>query len=458
MEGSTVKVMIDSGASCIIMAERTFKQLKTTKQLQQTTKTIHAYGSATALPIKGVCHLQLSADTRVTSAPFYVMQGDGITIVGRKTAFELTLLQINKPGRQPQGETSAHTELTDNSSTDEIVKAHSHLFKGLGFVKGVEVKVQMREDAVPVCHPPSRVPIHLKDAVVKELQSLIKMGVIERVTGPSRWVSRMVTVPKASGDVRICQDLRDVNKFVVPEKQPIPTLEDVTEDMAGSKVFSELDVLKAFHQIPVHEDSREIFTFSTPLGLMRLKRLSMGFTNASEILQRVMTGILSGLPGVRWTHDDIIVYGKDQREHNQRLNTCLQRIGESGLTLNRDKCKFSTTNVDFLGMRLSINGIQPSEEKVIALRNFKAPTNVSETRSFLGLANYLSRFIPNFADITAPLRSLTKKCQSWEWTEQHEKAFKAIQTATCDNKILAFFDKKLPSKVLVNALHSQVER
>ena len=152
-----------------------------------------------------------------------------------------------------------------------------------------------------------------------------------------------------------------LNKYVIPEKQPIPTFEEVTDEMAGATVFSELDIAKAFHQIEVAEESRHLLTFSTPKGLMRLKRLCMGFTSASEILQRIMSQVLCGLPGVRWVHDDIIIFASNMAEHNQRLAACLDKLKLHNITLNPSKCKFGVKEAGFLAMRLSEKRNQPGQ-------------------------------------------------------------------------------------------------
>ena len=187
-------------------------------------------------------------------------------------------------------------------------------------------------------HPPSRVPVH-REALDKELDIQEALGIIEPAVGPTPWVSRMVVVPKtAPGQVRITQDWRDVNKNVEREIHPIPTFEEATDEMDGATVWSKLDLYKSFHQLPLHPNSRKYATFSTPRGLRRCTTVIMGFTNTSEILQRTMNMVLSGLPGVKWIHDDITVYGNTMREHNERLVACLDRLKEFNVTLNKEKC------------------------------------------------------------------------------------------------------------------------
>ena len=466
IEDSPCRILVDSGASCNVLSERQFRNISNSP-LRPAIRPIFSYGSKTPLSVMGIADLRIRTTDMETEAPFYITKTEAPPLLGRQTAFDMGVLHIRStrlpnvvntlghtapvPRLTPVFDESVGKDLPEHLRLETILEDFRDTFDGIGCVKNVEVEVQMRSDATPVCHPPSRVPLHLRESVMEELNELLRCGIIEQVQQPSAWVSRMVVVPKAAGGVRICQDLRDVNCFVVPEKQPIPTFEEITDEMAGSKFFSELDITKAFHQIPVNVNSRHLFTFSTPLGLMRLTRLSMGFTNASEILQRVMTGVLIGLQGVKWAHDDIVVFSSNIREHNERLRACLLRLRESGITLNAAKCKLAQPRIDFLGMRISSRGIQPATEKIRALQSFKEPGNQTELRSFLGLATYLARFVPNFADVTQPMRAALRKGHIWNWTNEQRSAFNCVKKAITSENILAFFSVKRTTEVIVDA-------
>ncbi|PAA68935.1 hypothetical protein BOX15_Mlig032170g1 [Macrostomum lignano] len=457
INGANVPVLIDSGASCNVLSQRTLRLTGAPERALQPTHTrVYPLGAARPLTPAGQITLHTKINGNSERVRVIVIREDCITILGRETSTQMGMLRVG-----PQAETALTAGLTPTVNDlhlpqdlrlSSIRKEFSDRFQGIGCIKGVSVSIQLKEEAVPVCHPPSRVPVHLRTTVEKELKGQLAAGILERVTGPSAWSSRMVVVPKASpGEIRITQDLRDVNKYVIPEKQPIPTFEEVTDEMAGSTYFSELDVAKAFHQIEVSEESRQLLTFSTPLGLLRLKRLCMGFTSASEILQRVMTSILSGLRGVRWVHDDIIIFASTIKEHNERLRNCLVRLRQHNVTLNPRKCRIATQQADFLAMRLSAAGIQPTEEKLEAVANFKRPENATEVRSFLGLVTFVARFIPNLADKARPLRELTKKNVKWSWGPQQASAFQTIKQSIAHSTTLAFFNKNCETRLIVDA-------
>ena len=164
-----------------------------------------------------------------------------------------------------------------------------------------------------------------------------------------------------------------------------------------------------FHQIELEEDSRDKTTFVTHRGLYRYRRLMFGITSAPEKYQKIVSDVLAGCSGVANIADDLIIYGTDLIEHDLNLRKVLERLREKGLTLNGDKCQFRMQSFTFFGHDLSAGGNAPSEEKVAALVNARPPQNVSEVRSFVQLAQFSSKFIPNFAQIADPLPTATQE-------------------------------------------------
>ena len=251
-----------------------------------------------------------------------------------------------------------------------------HLFEGLGKLEG-EYSIQLEEGAQPFAvHTPRRVPIPMMQSVKEELERMQEMGVIERVTEPTSWCAGMVVVPKANGKVRICVDLTKLNASVKRERHLLPSVEQVLAQVAGSKFFSKLDANSGFWQIPLSPDSSLLTTFITPFGRFFFRRLPFGITSAPEHFQRRMQEILEGLDGIAGLMDDILVHGKTQEEHDQRLQKALQRISDAHLTLNKEKCLFSVNWVKFLGHIIDQYGIHPDPEKVSAITNVPQPKDV----------------------------------------------------------------------------------
>ena len=274
---------------------------------------------------------------------------------------------------------------------------------------------------------------------------------IEKTDGPTPWVSPIVVVPKKSGEVRICVDMREANAAIKREKHLIPTIDDLIADLNGSAMFSTLDLRAGFHQLPLAPESRQITTFSTHVGLFHYKRLVFGINAAAEIFQNAISDLLHDLPGCRNIYDDIIVYGHTPEEHNANLKRVLQRLREKNARLNMDKCRFSQSEVTFYGQVFGKQGVHADPQKVKAITDMPSPTNVSEIRSLLGMAQYIARYIPNFAAITAPLRELTKKDSPWKWGQAQAQALSELKVALTNSHTMTYFNPSRPTEVLVDA-------
>ena len=198
--------------------------------------------------------------------------------------------------------------------------------------------------------------------------------------------------------------MREANRAICRERHLSPTVEEIALDVNGCSVFSKIDLKQDYHQLLLHPESRKITTFSTHIGLYRYKRLNFGMSCSAEILQKQIAEVLCGIPGIRNISDDIYVRGKDVEEHNKRLELVLRRLQENHLTINTSKCKFKVDKILFFGHIFDKKGMSPDLKKVEALQMTEAPSNATEVRSLLSSVAFCSRYIPNFATITAPLR------------------------------------------------------
>ncbi|XP_055839723.1 uncharacterized protein K02A2.6-like [Episyrphus balteatus] len=280
---------------------------------------------------------------------------------------------------------------------------------------------------------------------------MLQQGIIEKVDGVSKWVSGIVVAPKGSDDIRICVDMRRANLAVEREHHPLPTMDDFLPHLGDAKVFTKLDVKQAFHQVEISPESREITTFMTRKGLFRYKRLMFGITCAPEIFQKLMEQILSSCDGVIIFIDDIVVFAPTKELHDLRLKKVLDRMRKFNVTLNKEKCEFAVSEISFNGHRLSGSGIKPMHDKLEAVKQFREPNDAEEVRSFLGLVNYVSKFIPNLATISEPLRRLTKKDVKFQWGCNQQKAFELLKQSLTHELTLGYYDVKCPTQVIADA-------
>ena len=430
--GQTVTFHIDTGAEVTVIPQRILKQIGVVS-LQPSNRTLRGPNQS-ILQVTGQFNAKMCVKSgRETSQEIYVVRPAiaALRLVARVGAVE-------KDG------------CTDATEPD-LENLFPQLFTGLGNLEG-EYAIKLREDVKPFAiTTPRRVPIPLMPAVQEELARMEKLGVISKVEEPTDWCAGMVVVPKPDGRVRICVDLVRLNESVCREYHQMPTVEQVLAQVPGARIFSKLDANSGFWQVPLSKESALLTTFSTPFGRYHFNRLPFGITSASEHFQRKMSAILEGLDGVVGLVDDVLVHGKDRREHDERLLAALRRLVQARLTLNKEKCSFFQTKVKFLGQILSGSGIESDPEKTAAITKFKEPANVSETRRFLGMVNQLSKFVPHLADMTKPLRDLLSKKNSWSWESPQQEAFQAVKQALTESPILALYDPSLETTVTADA-------
>ena len=277
------------------------------------------------------------------------------------------------------------------------------------------------------------------------------MGVIEKVTEPTPWVAGMVVVPKKSGSIRICVDLKPLNESVQREVHPIPKVDETLAQLAGAKVFSKLDANSGFWQIPLEEKSKLLTTFVTPFGRYCFNKLPFGISSAPELFQRRMNTILEGLEGYVDLIDDLLIYGKDQAEHDARLHAALKRLADANVTLNQDKCAFSQRSINFLGHVIDEQGIRADPEKTAAIAKMEVPQNITDLRRFMGMANQLGKFSPHLSDLGQPLRALLSPKTAWVWGPDQEKAFSLLKEELVKPTLLALYDPQVRTKISADA-------
>jgi hypothetical protein len=219
----------------------------------------------------------------------------------------------------------------------------------------------------------------------------------------------------------------------------------------GATVFSKLDLKAGYHQIPLDEKSRYITTFATHKGLFRYTRLNFGTNSASEIFQNIISEQLREIPGSMNISDDIIVYGKNQADHDASLTKVFQKLSDSNLTLNKSKCEFNKSSISFFGLVFSKDGVSPDPDKIKAIHDMSPPKSVSEVRSFLGMATYCAKFIPSFSDVSYPLRELTKKDAKFQWLQRHQRSFDKIKEMLTSDAKMAYFDPSKDTELTTDA-------
>ena len=239
--------------------------------------------------------------------------------------------------------------------------------------------------------------------------------------------------------------------FVIPDRHPLPLMEDLLLQLRGMEFFSKIDLRKGYYHILLDEHSRRFTATITPLGLMAYNRLPMGLKDAASVFQKCVSNTLAKCSNTVVFVDDILVFGKTRAEHDQALEQVLKQLADKEFRVNTEKCQFGVTEITFLGFRVNRNGVHPNPDKISPIKNAPRPTNLKQVQAFLGAVNYLSTFIPHLAEKAEPLRLLTRKAEPFVWTSRQDKAFQDIKNTVSDKLELSIFNPNAPTIVTVDA-------
>jgi len=249
----------------------------------------------------------------------------------------------------------------------------------------------------------------------------------------------------------LCLDAKDLNKAIKREHHPILTLEEITPKLAGAKLFSKLDARNGYWNVKLDEKSSYLTTFNTPFGRYRFLRMPFGLRMSQDIFQFKIDETYRDCQGAIGIADDVTVYGKNDQEHDLHLHETMERTRKAGIKLNDEKYVIKTKECNFFGMLYTPDGVKPSPDKVRAIENLEPPKDKKELYTLLGMATYMSSFIPNLADHTAPLRNLLKENVDFAWNPSHSKAFEKVKSLICTTTTLAYYDRNEPVVLHVDA-------
>lgn len=259
---------------------------------------------------------------------------------------------------------------------------------------------------------------------------MVENGVIEKIEETIEWCAPMVVVPKKANRVRVCCDYIELNKVVIRERYQLPSVEETLAKLKDARIFTKLDYNSGFWQLALNEQSRKYTTFITPLGRFVHKRVPFGITSAPEVFQKTIGELIKclKLDSVLVHADDILVTGRNHREHDQNLHKVLKLLADVKLTINFKKCEFRKSETRYLGYIICSGGIKINPNSTEAIVRYPAPKNKSDVRKFLGLVNYFSKFIKDLATKMQSLRELLRNDTAFLWTDRHNSDFEQLKS------------------------------
>lgn len=313
-------------------------------------------------------------------------------------------------------------------------------------IKNFKIHIKLKESAKPIFFRAYTVPYGLLDKVETEIKRLCALNIIYPVRH-SDWASPIVIVSKSNGSIRICVDCKvTINKFLETDHYPLPRIDDILAKLSGATYFCILDLREAFQQMAVDEKSQEYLTINTHLGLFRFKRLVFGVSFAPTRFQHVMDQITQGLKFTICFIDDLLIGGHTLEECKQNLVNAIERLAQYNVKIRAEKCRFFEKRILYLGHEISAEGIRPNPDKIRAITNAPKPKDLQQLKSYLGLLNYYGRFIPNLSSELSSLYKLTRREETFLWSNECDESFERSKKLLLENGLLAHYD---PTKEII---------
>ena len=333
--------------------------------------------------------------------------------------------------------------LTDSETErlQELLFNYQHVFSISDGDLGTTHMVQHRIDtgnALPIRIQPRRTSPWKHDEIERQVTNLLQQGKVKESSSP--WSFPVVLATKKDGSQRLCVDYRQLNAVTIKDAFPLPRVDDSLAALSGSRWFSTLDLASGYWQVAMDAGTQEKAAFVTSSGLYEWTVMPFGLCNAHSTFARLMELVLKGL---HWKIcliylDDVIVMGRTFEEELERLKEVFERLARAGLKLKPKKCFLFQKRVSYLGHVVTDEGIAADPEKVEQVRTWPTPENSTEVKSFLGLASYYRRFIPDFSTIAKPLYKLTEAKAEFAWTEQCQLAFDSLKGLLTSGRVLAY--------------------
>ena len=441
IEGTPVQMEVDTRATLSLMNFSTFTSTwpeASAPVIQPTRARLRTY-TGEEIVVKGAIDVKVKYREQEADLTLTIVERNGPTLMGRDWLryIKLDWAALN------------HVTQENRSELKALVDSHSALFsEGLGQIQGVRARLYLKEGSQPRFFRARQVPYSMRKKVANEIDRQVKLGILEPVKF-SPWATPVVPILKGDGSIRLCGDYKvTVNRETVTETYPLTRVEDLLASLGGGTAFSKLDLKHAYQQVVLDDDSKQLVTINTLKGLYRVNRLPFGVASSPALFQRIMENILQGIPNVLVYIDDILVTGKSISEHLSNLGAVLKRLEAAGVKLKRDKCSFLLPSVEFLGHHISAKGIQPTEQKIEAIRNAPEPKDITQLKSFLGAVNYYGKFLPDLSTVLAPLYQLLQKNTKWSWGRSQSMAVESVKELLTSDRVLVHYD---PSRELVLA-------
>ena len=474
---SRLRFLVDSGSVVSLLPRRAVN-----RRLARSRLTLHA-ANATDIATYGTHPLTLSLSLRRTFRWDFIVADVQTAILGADFLLHFGLLVDLRRGRLVDPQTSESTPGESHSTLIHSVAAVARAnvpqgdlgarisrllaeFAALAtpttaaaLLEGASVHHRICTSGPPVFERPRRLCGERLAAAKRQFDTHLSRGVAR--PSSSEWASPLHMVPKHPAGWRTTGDYRRLNACTVPDRYPLPIIEDLLQGCHGCTVFSKIDLHRAYYQIPVAPEDVGKTAVTTPFGLFEFVGMPLGLRNASQTFQRFMDALMRPLPFVRCYLDDLLVASASPEQHLQHLRQLLTTLRQARLAINIGKCEFGKDKVEFLGFQLSAAGYEPPPRKVEAISNYTKPVTARELRRFLGMLNFYRSCIPRAAELQAPLHDMLRgfprrSNKPVVWTPERDAAFEACKLSIVTAVRASFIAPSLPLVLSADASNNQI--
>ena len=308
-------------------------------------------------------------------------------------------------------------------------------------------EIKIKEDGKLFYGPVYPLTAEESVALEENIKENLAKGFIRKSKSPAG--APVLFVKKKNGNLRMVVDYRRLNEITIRDSYPLPLINDMLENLGKGNIFSKLDLKSAYNLIRIKSGDEYKTAFTCKLGHFEYTVMPFGLKNAPAVFQHFINDVFEDIIGkfVYCYIDDIIIFSSDYFSHVEHIKEVLSRLRNSNLVATLEKCEFFVPYIDFLGHRISAEGINMDPSKVSSILNWPVPKNVKELQSFLGLANYYRRFIPGFAKLAHPLHKLLRKNVSFKWCDEQQEAFDSLKHLFTSAPVLIFPNVDLPFEV-----------
>ena len=339
----------------------------------------------------------------------------------------------------------------------KLLRKYEKMFDGtLGNYTGSTYKIELKEKVAPYHAKPFPIPKVHETTLKKEVERLVKIGVLKKINN-SEWAAPTFIIPKKNGTVRFISDFRELNKRIRRKPFPIPKIQDLLLKLEGFRYASSLDLNMGYYHIELCPESKRLCTIVLPWGKYEYQKLPMGLCNSPDIFQEKMNEIFAGFEYVRTYIDDLLIISNNSYDdHLEKLDKVFNKLQKAGFKVNAEKSFFAKGELEYLGFKITRDGIMPLPDKVQAIKNIAVPKTKKQLRSFIGVINYYRDMWKHRSGILTPLSSMTSKQAKWDWTPECQKAFDEIKKVVSRETLLSYPDFNKPFEIHTDASKLQL--